>query len=140
MNSFPDDYIVHNLPLVVLCGLEPGENNDSIASDKTRTYLGEGGFRIRADIPPVHGDTAEELRDRILSYDSAGAPWHSKQPGKQGPAYAFKIRSVGRVGQAPFISSVVRTEGRLLTLADVYSATQESTSATSFTQIEASER
>lgn len=99
MDSYPDEYVTHNLPFVLLSGLEQEASTESIASDHTRTYLGEGGFRIRAELPPVQGSIAEELLNTLLSYDSTKAPWHSQTPEKGVVKQALKVRSVGRVGQ-----------------------------------------
>lgn len=100
MNSFPPDYLVHNLPLLFLSGLEPENTPDTPAGD-TRTFLGDGGFRIRSDIPPLHHTLKNDLRATLLSYDRSEAPWRSQAVDKPDQAHSFKIRSVGRVGQTP---------------------------------------
>lgn len=100
MNLFPSDYLVHNLPLLFLSGLEPENTADTPAGD-TRTFLGDGGFRIRSELPPLHHTLKNDLRATLLSYDRSDAPWRSQAVDKSDQAHAFKIRSVGRVGQTP---------------------------------------
>lgn len=100
MNSYPPDYLVHNLPLIFLSGLEPANTPDTPAGD-TRTFLGDGGFRIRSELPSLHHALTNDLRTSLLSYDRSEASWRSQSVDKSDQAYAFKIRSVGRVGQTP---------------------------------------
>lgn len=106
MNSYPADYLVHNLPLLFLSGLEPENTPDTPAGD-TRTFLGDGGFRIRSELPPLHHPLKNNLRTTLLSYDRSNGPWRSQSVDKSDQAQAFKIRSVGRVGQTPLVRAEV---------------------------------
>lgn len=99
MNSYPDDYVVHNLPLVILTGLEPNSAAETPFGEKSFEFLGDGGFRIRADLPALHHPLTAELRAALLAHDRSDAPWRSQSTDKTEQGYAFKIRSVGRVGQ-----------------------------------------
>lgn len=100
MEAYPPDYIAHNLPLVLLSGLESAAAETPIA-EKSRQYLGDGGFRIRADLAPVHHPLKDDLRATLLSYDCTAAPWHSQSTDKTEQPPAFKIRSVGRAYTFP---------------------------------------
>lgn len=111
MEAYPHDYVVHNLPLVLLSGLESTTVETSIG-EKSQAYLGDGGFRIRADLPPVQHPLKDDLRATLLSYDRSDAPWQSHPSDKTEQPHAFKIRSVGRVGQTP--APLVGYELRLL--------------------------
>lgn len=100
MNSYPADFLVHNLPLLFVSGLEPENTVDTPAGD-TRTFLGDGGFRVRSELPPLHHPLKDDLRATLLSYDRSDAPWRTQPVDKSDQAHSFKIRSVGRVGQTP---------------------------------------
>lgn len=100
MESYPADYVVHNLPLVLLSGLEP-DKAETPTGEATQEYLAEGGFRVRAELAPLRHPQIKDLRAALLSYDGSNAPWRVQPADKTEQAHAFKIRSVGRVGQAP---------------------------------------
>lgn len=99
MNSYPDDYVVHNLPLVILTGLEPNGRAETPFVEKSFQFLGDGGFRTRAELPSLHHPLTADLRAALLAHDQSNAPWRSRSIDKTDQAHAFKIRSVGRVGQ-----------------------------------------
>lgn len=99
MNSYPDDYVVHNLPLVILTGLEPTSTPETPFGEKSFEFLGNGGFRIRAELPPLHHPLTSNLRTALLSHDQSKAAWHSQSADKSDQIPPFKVRSVGRVGQ-----------------------------------------
>lgn len=99
MDRFPDDYVVHNLPLLLLSGLGTGNHSESDLSGKSHTFLHEGGFRIQVDAPVVQGALANLLLQRFREQDASDIPWHApSQSSKNGRV--FKILSVGRVGQS----------------------------------------
>jgi hypothetical protein len=100
MNAFPADYVVHNLPLLLFSGLEPESNKEQAAVDHAKVLLQEGGFRIKTDAPPVSGDVADILRESLLQSDASLANWNGKAIAAKEYAGGYKIRSVGRVGQA----------------------------------------
>ena len=99
MNAFPQDYVVHNLPLLLLSGLESGTIKDQDAIDPSKVLLREGGFRISTDLPPVSGDVATTLRDILLQSDASLAKWNGKAISAKAYGGGYRIRSVGRVGQ-----------------------------------------
>lgn len=100
MNAFPSDYIVHNLPLLLLSGLESKPNKDQDAPDHSRVLLREGGFRIKIDAPPVSGSVAETLREALLKSDASAANWNGRALSANRYGGGYRIKSVGRVGQA----------------------------------------
>ena len=101
MNSYPEDFVVHNLPLVILTGLEPINNPETPFGEKSYEFLGDGGFRIRAELPPLQHALTSELRAALLSHDSTKSVWRAQSSDKVDQAPTLKIRSVGRVGQTP---------------------------------------
>jgi trafficking protein particle complex subunit 11 len=103
MEAYPKDYIEHNLPLIILSGLQSQSDLSRDAPEQSRNPLLEGGFRIRTDAEPVTGSTAEGLLQAFLTADSSDSPWNSRAtPKKTDNGGSFRIKSVGRVGQTPF--------------------------------------
>ncbi|KAJ9627661.1 hypothetical protein H2203_002873 [Taxawa tesnikishii (nom. ined.)] len=72
MEAYPDDYITHNLPLVVLSGLEN-------ASATTPSSSPDGfdfgrGTRITSDLPCLSGSRAEHLLSEFMKADGTLFP------------------------------------------------------------------
>lgn len=101
MDAYPEDYLVHNLPLILLSGLETNAKDESgsTADDVNYPLLREKGYHIYSDFPAVSGHAAEELRNALLEKDASQAPWISRTDALGRPAATgVKIKSVGRVG------------------------------------------
>jgi hypothetical protein len=102
MEAYPKDYVEHNLPLIILSGLQAQSDLSKDTAEQSRNPLLEGGFRIRTDAAPVTGPTAERLLRAFLAADSSDIPWNSRAtPKKTDNGGSFRIKSVGRVGQTP---------------------------------------
>jgi hypothetical protein len=97
MEAYPEHYIAHNLPLILLSGIGHAENAGLESPERSRNLLQEGGFRIRTDIPPLTDPTSENLLRTFLSFDSA-IHANTKDVSTRDKAGAFKIKTVGRVG------------------------------------------
>ena len=100
MDAYPRDYVSHNLPLVLLSGLEADLEDNSITSEGY-PLLEENGTRILSDFPPLSGAVAEELRRALLAEDGSQRPWKAEFPLGGSPSssrLAFHIKSCGRVG------------------------------------------
>jgi hypothetical protein len=100
MDAYPEDYVNHNLPLVLLSGLEADAEGDSEASSEYPLLL-ERGTHIFSDFPPLSGGVAEELRSLLLQEDGSQMPWKSRVnvSGNTATAnIAYRIKSSGRVG------------------------------------------
>lgn len=100
MDAYPNDYVNHNLPFVLLCGLEPDSEH---VTEPPSDYplLAEKGPKIFSDFPPLSGAVAEELRRVLLQEDGSQMPWKSIPNTNGSPSASpigFKIKSVGRVG------------------------------------------
>jgi len=98
MDCFPEDYYLHNLPLLLLSGLAAENQNDIEPSLKAHNLLQAGGFRIKIDAPLVQGNTAHLLQEAFGEQDASSLPWHSQSLAARN-GRVFKITSVGRVGQ-----------------------------------------
>jgi hypothetical protein len=100
MDAFGTDYIVHNLPLLILSGLDSRDRSQSDVSSSKQHLLQEGGFRLKTDLPPLNDPIADALRNAFLSHDGSEALWRVQSPSST-PLKLFKIKTVGRVGQTP---------------------------------------
>ena len=97
MDAYPSEYIVHDLPLVVLSGLGQPEPDSRPGDD----LLLDGGYPVVSDLPPVTGERADQLLQDFHSHDGKDAAWNARAGKGNGVASGFAIRAVGRVGQAP---------------------------------------
>lgn len=102
MEAYPEDYVAHNRPLILLSGLETETFNDE--SDLSVDYcplLHENGVKVDSDFPPLLSSSAVELRNILLRNDASGVVGSSPdvtKPAKTRSSEAgFKIKSVGRV-------------------------------------------
>jgi hypothetical protein len=95
MDAYPEDYISHNLPLILLSGLEADANDDLEAR---YPLLLERGFQIESDIPPVTGQLADNVLNAFLKEDASDAPWNAKGYAGRPGGIGFRLKSIGRVG------------------------------------------
>lgn len=97
MDAYPEDYVNHNLPLILLSGLEAGvEDNNGSSVDYP--LLAETGPRVFSDFPPLSGAVAEELRSALLEEDGSQKSWRSTaSPNGTALQIRYKIKSIGRV-------------------------------------------
>lgn len=105
MDAYPEDYVVHNLPFVLLSGLEPDSEDGLGSSCPDYPLLHERGVHIYSDLPPLSGSTAEELREILLAEDASRTPWEARENILVEPAGTeYKIKSVGRVCRCTLLS------------------------------------
>ncbi|EHY56195.1 hypothetical protein ABEF92_005713 [Exophiala dermatitidis] len=101
MDRYPADYVLHNLPLLVLSGLGSGASeSQSDISGRTHAFFQEGGFRIKVDVPPAQKPLAERLLQSFRAQDASEVPWHSQALVARN-GRVFKIVPVGRVYTLP---------------------------------------
>ncbi|RMD41709.1 hypothetical protein DV735_g3385, partial [Chaetothyriales sp. CBS 134920] len=99
MDAFGDDYVAHNLPLLLICGLGNG------AQAETQTQTGphsghallDGGFRVNIDLPDLEGRLPDFVRSALGRHDGSQSPWKAQVPDTK----LFKTRLVGRVFSLP---------------------------------------
>ena len=94
MDSYPADYIEHNLPLVVLSGVSesPRSSDDS----HSEVYSGVGPT-VSFDKPPLQGELIEQILQKFLSADGSQLAWNSSSERSKDSVTGFKIKSIGRV-------------------------------------------
>ena len=97
MDEFPDDYVAHNLPLLLLSGLGPDPSNLPITSQRSKSLLQEGGFRLKSVLEPVTDSGADVLLQAFLDHDASKRKWNGASVTNS--RHSYHIRRVGRVGQ-----------------------------------------
>lgn len=101
MDAYPQDYVTHNLPLVLLSGLESESKDEPESIDYP--LLREKGVKIDSDFPPVSGSTAEELRRVLLDEDASQVAWNAREDTNARLfGVGYKVKSIGRVGYLLF--------------------------------------
>lgn len=105
MEAYPEQYVAHNLPLIVLSGLgETALDEKSSDSPPWRE-----GAKITSELPTITGERAEQLLGDFLKADGSDLPWNNRASKVKGGLLGFKFKTVGRVGQAPgFPRSLLR--------------------------------
>ncbi|KAL2827096.1 Gryzun, putative trafficking through golgi-domain-containing protein [Aspergillus pseudoustus] len=104
MDAYPQHYVAHNLPFLLLSGLELDDSQaDSKAEETGYPLLNENGFSIESDFPPLDGPVAEELRRLFLSEDASRDPWDPQDDlnADGNSKIEYKIKSVGRIYRLP---------------------------------------
>ncbi|KAI1535745.1 hypothetical protein PtrSN002B_007105 [Pyrenophora tritici-repentis] len=96
MEAYPSDFVVHNLPFIVLSGLATNKELDPPRPVQD-VLPGRAVTNISSDIPPVTSERASELLHEFLSADGTNAPWNGRSFSRRGITHGFRIRSVGRV-------------------------------------------
>ena len=98
MESFPWDYVEHNLPLIFLSGIGHDEQAVLERTERPGNLLQEGGFKIRTDIPPLTDSAAQNVLQAFLGFDSTNDAFKSTILSTRDKPGVFKIKRVGRVG------------------------------------------
>lgn len=142
MNVFPHDYVRHNLPLIVLSGLNTETTIDPDHGTASRPLLLEGGFRIKTELPSVTGPLAERLLHALLASDAGEVPWNGRGSFAKDHGGIFTFRAVGRVGQTHLFPAstlfkfsanpsdrICQHGGMLSGTIDIHIATSKSSSA-----------
>lgn len=100
MEAYPPDYVVHNLPFIVLSGLGVSKEREPPAAAQD-VLPGRAVTTINAESPPVASERATELLDEFLSADGTNAPWNGRSFHRSGLTHGFRFRAVGRQYQLP---------------------------------------
>lgn len=111
MDAYPSPYVLHNLPFVVLSGLGAAPELEPQQSFQA-LLPGHASTTINAEIPPVASDRAEKLLQEFLSYDGTNASWEARRLDSRENTARFRMRAVGRVGQAPHCTVTLALRAR----------------------------
>ena len=97
MDGYPTHYVAHNLPFVILFGLDSTDIKPQDELEKSYPLLQEKGIYISSDLPNVSGSAAEDLLNCFHDFDAKDAAWNSRPgKGKLG-TMGYTYRAVGRV-------------------------------------------
>lgn len=113
MDAYPENYVNHNLPLILLSGLEADTGNEA-GSALDYPLLAENGHKIFSDFPPLSGAVAEELRAVLLEEDGSQMPWrvrYSSIGNPSSPHIGYRIKSIGRVSSSHMLSNATTQTG-----------------------------
>lgn len=98
MDAYPPDYALHNLPFVVLSGLDT-EQEQGAPLPIHDVLPGRATTTINSELPPVTGELPQLLLREFQSADGRDAPWNARGMKGRANMSGFRIRTVGRVGQ-----------------------------------------
>ncbi|KAI9839920.1 MAG: hypothetical protein M1819_000112 [Sarea resinae] len=94
MEAYPEGYIVHNVPLLVLSGLGPDHLHTPADSvEQSYPLLAQRGFKIGSEVPPVANETADRLLQDFLHLDSRNAAWNGRLEKNK---FVFRMKAIGR--------------------------------------------
>lgn len=99
MDAYPEDYVAHNLPLILLSGIDPAPDHDVSKTGVRYPLLQEKGTPIESDFPLLSGRLVEDLRTAFLQQDASDAPWNSQSHTGRSSGIGLRIKIIGRVGQ-----------------------------------------
>jgi trafficking protein particle complex subunit 11 len=89
MDGYAPAYVAHNVPLLVVSGL------DSAPQDKSKAP--EGAIRIASEIPPVESEDAQVLLRHFKDSDAGELAWNAREYSGRNK---FRVKTVGRVVSA----------------------------------------
>ena len=98
MEDYPESYVTHNHPLIVLSGLgnEPAEKGQETAH---RLPRGDGAT-VHSDLPLATGDRADELLNDLLAASGTQKLKNAHGEPVKSSLIGFQLEAVGRVGLA----------------------------------------
>ncbi|KAH7114396.1 Gryzun, putative trafficking through golgi-domain-containing protein [Dendryphion nanum] len=100
MDAYPPEYVLHNLPFIVLSGLDATKELEPLPLIH-QVLPGRATTTVNSDIAPVTGDRAHQLLQEFLGADGTDAPWNSRGGHRRDNLYGFRIRTVGREFRFP---------------------------------------
>ncbi|PWY81793.1 hypothetical protein BO70DRAFT_315091 [Aspergillus heteromorphus CBS 117.55] len=102
MDAYPEDYVAHNLPFILLSGLESSSDDDQQPVRADYPLLKDKGVKIYSDFQPLSGSVAEELRRVLLEEDASRVPWEPRDDAYADPSkFEYRIKSIGRSYSLP---------------------------------------
>ncbi|KAE8549706.1 hypothetical protein EYB25_008230 [Talaromyces marneffei] len=99
MDAYPNDYIVHNLPLVLLSGIAHEEDESN--SNSKYPSLHERGTTIESDFPLLTGPLVDNLRAAFIDHDASDAPWRPSNDAGRSNGIPLRIKTIKRSYRLP---------------------------------------
>jgi trafficking protein particle complex subunit 11 len=97
MDAYPEDYVVHNLPFILISGLGNSFDCRDRSLEADYPLLKENGVRIESDFPLLIGSLADDICSAFRDYDASDAPWNSKAHISQVVGNGLRVKIIGRV-------------------------------------------
>lgn len=94
MEQYPQDYVAHNLPLLVLAGLP--QHQSPVNTPAKLSAFGTG-VSLSSDIPTLSGPDVEHLVDEFLKFDGHSYAWSEHSQTQRSGLVGFNIATSGRV-------------------------------------------
>jgi hypothetical protein len=101
MDGYAPAYVAHNVPLLVVSGL------DSQVQEKSTTL--EDGIRITSEIPSVESEDGQVLLRHFKDSDAGNLAWNAREHSGRNK---FRVKTIGRVVSADSVISLSVTEAR----------------------------
>ncbi|KAL1306723.1 hypothetical protein AAFC00_005389 [Neodothiora populina] len=103
MESYPEDYVQHNLPLLVLSGLPVDQDlaESSENGNNSNSSGNNNGLRLASNFPIISAPYADQLLDEFLKYDGASQSWSESAQNERAGVIGFKVASIGRTFNFP---------------------------------------
>ncbi|KAF2731171.1 hypothetical protein EJ04DRAFT_579327 [Polyplosphaeria fusca] len=99
MDAYPSEYVLHNLPFILLSGLGVEPELDPPTHSK-HVLPGRAVTSVASEISALTGDRAQQLLQEFLSAEGGDAPWNARGV-QRGNRASFRFRAVGRDFQFP---------------------------------------
>ena len=96
MEAYPQSYVAHNIPYVVLSGLR--SNSDAKFSKPAKQLIDREGINIDSNWPLVENERAADLLGEIMGWhnDADAYDYYVRNEDEILPRFHFKV--AGRVG------------------------------------------
>lgn len=92
MDGYAPAYVAHNVPLLVVSGLEP-----LVEKGEKVSYEDIEGFHITSEVSPVNSADSQALLGYFRKCDAEGLAWNGREhTGRK----KFKVKIVGRVNRS----------------------------------------
>ena len=104
MDDYPETYVAHNYPLIVLSGL--GNHSSETGQEPTHRLPHGDGAAVQSDLPLVTGERADELLHHLFLVSDTKRPRSGKAEQNGASLSAFQLEAVGRVGLAHYQKTI----------------------------------
>lgn len=109
MDAYPNHYVVHNLPLLLLSGIGD-DRTDNAPTVPEYPSLHDRGTLIESDFPVLSGPLVDSLRAAFHDHDASDAPWKPPTDAGRSSGIPLRIRNIGRVSFSFHFRSSFTTE------------------------------
>ncbi|KAI9655315.1 MAG: hypothetical protein M1821_005462 [Bathelium mastoideum] len=94
MDDYPETYVAHNYPLVVLSGL--GSGPSELGQENAHRLPHGDGATFQSDLPQVAGERADELLSNLFAVSDSKKPRAGKSEQNGAGLGGFQLEAIGR--------------------------------------------